>query len=100
MTFADRVVVTNGGRIEQIGRPRAKRERSPNQSAALMVPRGGVPQAGNINTLRWQTTLTAHLERKSLFAAVATLSAASQASMGQANADLARRSRRLPALVA
>src|SRR5262249_28665793 len=41
MTFAGRVVVMNGGRIEQIGRPRAKREPSPNQSVSLMVPRAG-----------------------------------------------------------
>jgi ABC-type sugar transport system ATPase subunit len=51
MTFADRVVVMNGGRIEQIGRPRAKRERSPNQSVALMVPRGGLAQSKKTNDL-------------------------------------------------
>jgi ABC-type sugar transport system ATPase subunit len=55
MTFAGRVVVMNGGRIEQIGRPRAKREASPNQSVALVVPRGGVQWASNINAVRWQT---------------------------------------------
>ena len=42
MAFADRAVVMNGGRIEQIGMPRAKREPSPNQSVALVVPRGGI----------------------------------------------------------
>src|SRR5262245_2954866 len=42
MTFAGRVVVMDGGRIEQIGRPRAKREPSPNRSVAPMVPRGFV----------------------------------------------------------
>src|SRR5215471_17564195 len=52
MTFAGRVVVMNGGRIEQIGRPRAKREPSPNQSVSLMVPRGGLTQANEIIDLR------------------------------------------------
>ena len=51
MTFAGRVVVMNGGRIEQIGRPRAKREPSPNQSVSLMVPRGGPPYPSNFNEL-------------------------------------------------
>jgi hypothetical protein len=61
-----------------------------------VVPRGGVPQAGNINTLRWQTTLTAHLEHKSLFAAVATLSAASQASVADIEVGKSAQPNRCP----
>ena len=57
MTFADRVVVMNGGRIKQLGRPRAKRERSPNQSVALMVPRGGLPRSCEINEVGFGGTL-------------------------------------------
>jgi len=55
MAFADRAVVMNGGRIEQIGMPRAKREPSPNQSVALVVPRGGLARASNSNGLECQT---------------------------------------------
>ena len=55
MAFADRAVVMNGGRIEQIGRPRAKREASPNQSVALVVPRGGVKQCCRVNNLSCPT---------------------------------------------
>ena len=55
MTFAGRVVVMNGGRIEQIGRPRAKREPSPNQSVSLMVPRGGLKQLRPFNYLSCPT---------------------------------------------
>ena len=51
MAFADRAVVMNGGRIEQIGMPRAKREPSPNQSVALVVPRGGLPLLSKVNIL-------------------------------------------------
>src|SRR5262245_10129146 len=71
MTFTDRVVVMNGGRIEQIGRPRAKRERSPNQSVALMVPRGGVPWASNINAVRWQTAARGSFDPQRLSGALA-----------------------------
>src|SRR5215813_12426773 len=70
MTFAGRVVVLNGGRIEQIGRPRAKREPSPNQSVSLMVPRGGVPWASNINAVRWQTAACGSFDPQRLSGAV------------------------------
>jgi hypothetical protein len=47
----------NGGRIEQIGRPRAKRARGPNQSVVLLVPRGGLPRSCEINEVGFGGTL-------------------------------------------
>src|SRR5262249_25346125 len=48
----------------------AKRERSPNQSVVLLVPRGGVPWASNINAVRWQTATRGSFDPQRLSGAV------------------------------